>query len=168
MQLRPYNSDRDFVYIQQWITDARTHAKWCANRIPYPLTREGFDQTLENHKRDWGDMPYIFTDDEDKPIGFFAYSINREKNFAFLKSVVVDSKLRGQGYGEKMINLAKEFLFKETEVDSVKLSVFDGNTAAERCYEKAGFIVVSHNPEGFSFGEEIWGRSIMSVPREVR
>lgn len=35
MNLRPYNHQEDYPYLEKWISDERTHALWCANRIPY-------------------------------------------------------------------------------------------------------------------------------------
>ena len=48
-------------------------------------------------------------------------------------------------------------------VSSVSLSVFDGNTAARRCYEKAGFREISFTPEAFTFGHERWGRCLYAA-----
>ena len=54
MRLRPFNACSDFGVIKNWILDERTHAMWCANLIPYPITLDGFTQVLEKDKNDWG------------------------------------------------------------------------------------------------------------------
>ena len=46
MRLRPYQN-KDFDTISQWITDAHSHAFWCANLIPYPLEKKSFDDFLK-------------------------------------------------------------------------------------------------------------------------
>lgn len=167
MHLRPYNKDRDFTYIKQWVTDSRTHAMWCANLIPYPLSQEGLEATLEAHKEKWGDTAYVFVNDEGIPIGFFSYSVNVEGNFGFLKFVVVDNKLRGQGYGVKMLQQVQEQFFGALDIDFIKLNVFDNNEAARRCYEKAGFKEIVHKPHSFPYEDELWGQCHMSVDRNA-
>ena len=47
MRIRPYIESRDYEYLEKWSGDARTHALWCANLFPYPLTREGMHNVLE-------------------------------------------------------------------------------------------------------------------------
>ena len=42
MNIRPFETDRDFEYISKWISDERTHTMWCANLIPYPMEKESF------------------------------------------------------------------------------------------------------------------------------
>ena len=51
MRLRPYIHSKDYDYIQNWITDERTHALWCANLIPYPMTEEKLQSVLEKDIR---------------------------------------------------------------------------------------------------------------------
>lgn len=46
MRIRPYQN-KDFNTISTWITEERSHALWCANLIPYPLEKKGFDDLLQ-------------------------------------------------------------------------------------------------------------------------
>ena len=124
MHLRLYKAG-DFENIVKWIADERTHALWCANRFPYPLTQEGFQQVLEQHEKEWGDQAYIVMDDKERSVGFFTFSINEKEQFGFLKFVVIDSELRRQGIGTQMIKLLLDYAFQEAGLTSVKLNVFD-------------------------------------------
>ena len=47
MIIREYR-ENDFESIKNWITDERTHAMWCANRTPFPLQKQGFDELLKD------------------------------------------------------------------------------------------------------------------------
>jgi len=47
MRIRPY-LNKDFDIISQWITNERSHALWCANLIPYPLEKKGFDDFIND------------------------------------------------------------------------------------------------------------------------
>ena len=63
MRLRPYIASRDYEYLQKWVNDERTHALWCANMIPYPMTYEKFQEVLEKDSYDWGGCAFVATED---------------------------------------------------------------------------------------------------------
>ena len=86
---------------------------------------------------------------------------NEQEKSGFLKFIIVNNKLRGQGYGAEMLRQFLRIAYDNTDVSSVKLSVFDVNADARKCYEKAGFIVVENMPDAFSYRDEMWGRCIM-------
>jgi hypothetical protein len=78
MRIRPYIESRDYEYIEKWIDDEKTHALWCANLIPYPVTKENFHAFLETNAVEWTDSAYVATETNGEIIGFFCYSINVE------------------------------------------------------------------------------------------
>ncbi len=47
MRIRPYIESKDYESIEKWIDDEKLHALWCANLIPYLVTRINF--AVENH-----------------------------------------------------------------------------------------------------------------------
>ncbi len=161
MRLRPYRKNNDFPYLQKWITDESTHALWFAQKLPYPLTEQEFHAALEENEKEWGDSAFTYTDDAGLPVGFCCLSINEKDNSGFVKFVVVDSTQRGKGYGTQMIRKLLQYAFTIAEVDFVRISVFDVNPGAKRCYENAGFTVQQYIPEAFSFKDEKWGRYIL-------
>lgn len=166
MRIRPYIESRDYEYLAKWIDNERLHALWCANRIPYPLTRQGLHDFLEKSAAERADSAYVATDDDGKAIGFFVYSVNPDDNAGFLKFIVVDSEMRGTGCGKAMLQTALQYAFHITGAEAVRLNVFDGNAAAKRCYEKAGFTTESIMEGAFSYKDELWSRRCMVVFKE--
>lgn len=158
MQLRPYNKQTDFTYIANWIQDERAHALWCAHLLSHPLSEGELRQYLQEHGDDRG---YVYVDDGDRPIGFFIFSVNEKDKSGFLKFIIVDNVLRGKGYGTAMLRELQQFAYEKTGVNSLRLIVFDVNTAARTCYEKAGFTVIENLPDTFSYKDEMWGRVLM-------
>lgn len=140
MRIRPYIPDKDYEYVSKWIDSERTHALWCANRLPYPMTRKSFHDFMEKISTDWSDSAYTTTEDCVQSIGFFRYSVNAEDNVGFLKFVVTDSTKRGMGYGKAMLKLALKYAFQITGARAVQLNVFKENTWAKHCYESIGFV----------------------------
>ena len=164
MNIRPY-MPADFAVLRQWISDARTHALWCANRFPYPPEAAGFAAALQEISARTGDRPYIAADETGRAVGFFCRSLNPETNECMLKFVIVDGTLRGRGVGTEMLRLAVRAAFAETDAGAVQLMVFSENPAAIRCYRKTGFQVRTCTPDAFRFGAETWDRCNMVIRR---
>ena len=165
MRIRPYIESRDYEYIEKWIDDEKTHALWCANLIPYPVTKENFHAFLEKNAVEWTDSAYVATETNGEIIGFFCYSINVDDNAGFLKFVIVYHNKRGTGYGKEMLKLALQYAFDITGVELVQLNVFDENVVAKHCYEKIGFIEESIAKNIFSYKDELWSGCHMIVTK---
>ena len=161
MRIRPYIESRDYEHIEKWVDNEKIHALWCANLIPYPVTKENLHAFLEKTAIEWTDSAYVAMETNGKVIGFFCYSINVNDDTGFIKFVVVDNNLRRKGYGKAMIELALKYAFEITGVKLVQLNVFDENIAAKYCYEKAGFIEESIIPNVFTYKNELWSRCHM-------
>lgn len=158
MRLRAYIEEKDFPYIRKWLQDERTHSLWCAGLLQYPLQPDNFRDFLRKNAAEWEDSPYIVTDDDGTPIGFFSYNVNCRENYGFLKFIVLDNELRGHGTGSRMIRMICRFAFEITGVSSVRINVFDINKAAVGCYRKAGFSEESREMDALTFHGETWNR----------
>ena len=163
MRLRPYLNELDYKYLEEWVNDERVHALWCANLIPYPLSKESVNAVLEKDAGKWGGYAYIVQEDDGTPAGFFCYSVNQVDNSGFLRFVVLNPRLRGKGYGTQMIKLALKYAYDITGVSSVRINVFDVNTPARKCYEKAGFTLNTVQEAVFTYQDEVWGRCCMTA-----
>lgn len=166
MRIRPYIPDKDFEYVSKWIDNERTHAFWCANRLPYPITQQSFHDFLEKSTIDCTDSAYVATENSGQLIGFFCYSINTEDNIGFLKFVIVDKTKRGKGFGKEMLNLALQYAFQITGAKAVQLNVFNENTLAKQCYEKVGFVARNMDKNVFPFKDELWSRCNMIISKQ--
>ena len=71
LRLRPFILCRDFEKISKWINQPREHAMWCAGRTKFPIEREDFVRMLEDIAENCGDTPFVATDINGVPVGFF-------------------------------------------------------------------------------------------------
>ncbi len=165
MRIRPYIESRDYEYLEKWVGDEKNHALWCANLIPYPVSKENLHAFLEKTALEWTDSAYVATETNGKIIGFFCYSINVDDNTGFFKFVIVDHNLRGKGYGKEMLKLALQYAFEITGVKLVQLNVFDENVMAKHCYEKVGFIEESITQNVFRYKNESWNKCHMIIKK---
>ena len=164
MRIRPYQK-KDFTVISKWITGERAHALWCANLIPYPLERTGFEDLLSEAEERFGDSPFVATTEDGTVIGFFCFSVNLQTNEGMFKFVVIDSGVRNRGYGCEMLQLAVKYAFEIAKADRVQLNVFPENPGAKKCYEKVGFKERILTEKAFQYKEEAWGRCNMVIER---
>lgn len=165
MRLRPYIPSIDYEYVQNWVTDERMHALWCANLISYPMTSKKLQDVLEKDAQEWGGCAYVASEDDGRLVGFFVLAVNVSNNTGFLKFVIVDNKMRGKGYGTQMIKLMSKYAFDIAGVSSVQLNVFDTNDRAKKCYSNAGFIEDNVVEDAFAYKDESWGRCHMVITK---
>ena len=164
LHLRSYEP-ADFSSIQSWVTDERTHALWSGGHMPSPLTAEAFAEKLMQGYEQWNDEAFVYADEHGHPAGFAVCSITPENHRAHIKYVIVDPVLRGSGVGTSMIKIMLNRIFDSGIMHFVTLNVFDINTSAIRCYQKAGFRITSVTPDAYSFQNERWGRISMQKDR---
>lgn len=163
MRIRPYIPCKDYEYVSKWIEDEKTHAFWCANLLPYPITQKSFHDLLEKNAINWTDSAYVATENSGQTVGFFCYSVNTANNIGFLKFVIIDKIERGKGYGKEMLNLALQYAFQITGAKAVQLNVFNENALAKHCYEKVGFVERTIDKDVFSYKDELWSRCNMMI-----
>ncbi len=162
MELRKYDSGRDFDIIKQWINDERTHAMWCANLFEYPLDEDNVAEVLTYATEKYGDVPYLATDDG-REVGFFCYHTDQTTKEGMLKFFIVNPEYRGRGIAKEMLKAVLEYAFGKAGAELVQLNVFPENIRAKKCYEKAGFIERSMAKNAFTYKAESWGRCNMII-----
>lgn len=163
IRLRPYKKS-DSEYIIKWFQDEITFNQWCAGKFTYPLTKEQLDEYYHNYERE--DKGWIMTalDEEGIPVGHFLMrSADYENESIHLGFIVVDSNIRGKGYGKEMVSQAIKYAFEILKVKRVTLCVFDNNLKAHNCYKAAGFIDENFKEDVFTYKDEKWGLYEMAI-----
>ncbi len=77
--------------------------------------------------------------------------------------LVGDKNGRGRGIGVRMMKEILRVAFDELHLHRVSLGVFDFNTSAIACYEKAGFKKEGLLREIRKIGDEYWSLWEMSI-----
>ena len=65
--------------------------------------------------------------------------INGDKKVIRFGWVIVDSSVRGKGYGTKMLRLGLKYAFDILGAEKITIGVFENNAPAHLCYKKVGF-----------------------------
>ncbi len=164
MRLRPYRTS-DFSHIAEWIRDERIHALWCAGTLPYPLSPEVYERAAREDEERWNSSLFIATDDGGTPIGSFQISIDNQANSAFMARIIIDTSIRGRGYGQEMICLARQYAFTVANVEVLRLRAFENNVPAVHCYKRAGLAITEQIEDAYTFQGEHWNVYVMEAKR---
>ncbi|MCM1496571.1 MAG: GNAT family N-acetyltransferase [Bacteroides sp.] len=168
LRLRPYRI-RDGAFVASWMKDEYSFYQWSADRInQYPLTPE----ILNAHYAEYAAYDTVWEmtamDEEGIPRGHFIMRYPEENReilrFGF---IIVDSELRGLGYGKAMLNLAIRYAFDLLHVRKITLGVFENNSSALHCYRGVGFQVMEGADCEYRIGNETWNCIEMELTREI-
>ena len=152
--LRNYQ-ESDAEIILGWISDEKSFRQWSADKYKsYPASPEDMNAFYREMKAQGG-IPFVFTEDN-KVVGhFIVRPITDEDTVTYrLGFIIVDSTVRGKGYGKAMLSFALEYAFSTLSAKRVTLGVFENNPNALRCYESVGFKQVGESY--YSINGETW------------
>ena len=163
IRLRPYKQ-ADYEYILNWLNNEFAFTQWCADKFTYPLTKEQLNEYYHNYEKDENAWIMTALNEKGRPVGHFLMRMaNYQNESIHLGFIIVDSQIRGQGYGKEMVSLAIKCAFDILKVKRVTLGVFDNNLSAHYCYKAIGFVEEKYNEGIFSFGNDKWGIYDMAI-----
>ncbi len=144
LRLRPYKSE-DAEKITKWASNQDVYLKWGGNLIgEFPLTPDALNTTyFEKNglcKEPDNFYPWVAVDEENGVVGHFIMRyLHGDPKILRFGWVIVDTSIRGKGYGTEMLRLGLKYAFEILQVDVVTIGVFEHNDIAHNCYKKVGF-----------------------------
>jgi len=156
MKFRSYKED-DAKEILTWIKNEREFRLWSADRYKnYPATPKDINNNYIESKKI--SNFYAFTlEDEGKVIGHLILRIpGKNKEIIRLGYIIVDSSIRGKGYGKKLIEEAIKYARNNLGAKEINLGVFANNESAFKCYKSIGFEEVEIEKNAYQFYNEQW------------
>lgn len=154
--LRDYKKS-DASEIINWIKDERALKLWSADIYnTYPITADDINNNYKKCKST--SHFYIKTlTDNNKIIGHLILrNPSNDTSIVRLGFIIVNSDIRGKGYGKLLINKAIDFAKVELNAKEINLGVFDINTSAYNCYKSVGFVETGIEKNAFNFNNETW------------
>ncbi|MGE5499456.1 MAG: GNAT family N-acetyltransferase [Syntrophothermus sp.] len=169
IKLRKFSRE-DFQQLIDWITSPSLLYQWAGTIFTFPLTHP----QLENYIRE-AEKPapqrLIFTVEDaltNKSIGHIELNSidNKNRSACICRVLVGPEDQRGKGVGREMMSKILEVGFKELNLHRIELNVFDFNTSAIACYEKAGFVREGLHRDVRRIGNEYWSLYRMSILKD--
>ena len=164
LTLRPF-SRTDFATLIGWIPSPEFLLQWAGPQFTFPLDVAQLDGYLREAEAD-PPSRLIYTAVEDgASVGHIELArIDRRNRSATVSRVLVgDPSRRGRGAGLRIVREILRIGFAELDLHRIDLVVFDFNTSAIACYERAGFIREGCLREARRFGDTYWTLVQMSI-----
>lgn len=124
----------DFDRLINWVPDEKSLIQFAGAIFRFPLDRDQLSTYLTDPRR----KAFVVMHD-DIAVGHAEIYRESAETMKLCRILIGDPAARGKGYGRKLISLLIGKAFSVPGVQSLKLHVFEWNTAAIRCYEGAGF-----------------------------
>ena len=133
-------SKQEYSNLIKWIDSEDVLVQIAGRQMSFPVTEEQLDLSQSDKNRNAFSIINIETG---KSIGHC--ELYRLENSVKIDRLIIgDPSMKGKGLCGQIIQLLLEYGFNKLKQSLIELNVFDWNTVAIRCYEKAGF---SKNPE---------------------
>ena len=126
----------DFDRLIAWVPDEPSLIQFAGAIFSFPLDHGQLSTYLADPRR----TAFVVVND-DQAIGHAEIYRETADTVKLCRILIGNPAARGKGVGRELISLLTGKAFSDPEVQSLKLHVFDWNTAAIRCYEGAGFKV---------------------------
>jgi RimJ/RimL family protein N-acetyltransferase len=158
----------DFKQLIAWIHNEHLLTNWSGSLFRFPLTEESLDWYIEetNDLKNSDALIYKAVDtNTGNVVGHISLGgISRKNRSARISRVLIgDTAVKGRGFCTAMINEITRIGFTELNLHRISLGVYDFNTAAIRCYEKAGFVQEGLQRDILRYGNEFWSILEMSI-----
>ena len=138
VELRPF-ARSDFATLLAWVGSADDLVQWAGHTFDWPLD----ERQLEEHLDAAGPRRRPLTAIEPaggERVGHVMLSVLSEGGTGHIGGVIVAPSARGQGYGGAVLREVARLGFDELRLHRLQLWVYEGNTPAIACYERAGFV----------------------------
>ncbi len=164
MKLRKYCNE-DASYILKWINNEKEFRMWSADRYKeYPITENDINNNYDECSKLGNFYPRTLIDDNNNIIGHLILR-NPNEDFSIIRLgfIIVDSKIRGMGYGKALIREAIEYAKNKLNASEINLGVFTNNINAYNCYKSCGFKEIKIEKNAYKFKNENWDCAEMTL-----
>ena len=155
----------DAKTVLSWINDEKTMKMWSRNAFSsFPITEDDLNSYYLAKAEEGSFFPMSFFEDG-ALIGHALMTLDCD--VARLGFIIIDPELRGKGIGKKIVSLALEFAFCQSNVNEATLYVYDKNASAYNCYVKLGFKQTPReNDLRFDFFDDEWLFRLMKITKK--
>ncbi|KKI94083.1 aminoglycoside adenylyltransferase [Bacillus sp. SA1-12] len=162
-----YFEHSDFKQLISWIDSPEFLLQWGGPGFDYPLTEGQLETYIKNVNSEHANMFVYKVVQEETSAVLGHISLGqidmKNKSARVGKVLIGDKQVRGQGFGQQMMNEVLKVAFNHLHLHRVSLGVFDFNTAAIACYEKVGFKKEGLLRDARKIGDEYWSLWEMSI-----
>ena len=156
--------EEDFPYIEECLQDPEV-IKLTGSSPEYDREMTVNWYGTRNVQTDRLDLA-IVDKSQDILVGEVVFNSYDEKNESMNFRILIGPRGRDRGLGTEATQMTVDYIFENTKLNQLTLSVFDFNPRAKKVYEKVGFVIDSVDKNDLKF-EGQWIDSInMKLSRD--
>lgn len=161
VKLEPFTKN-DFAQLIAWVDTEEQLMQFAGPLLHFPLRTAQLEIYIKEKKRYAFKVVDLFTYNS---IGHGEIYLSSNNVASLCRILIGDPALRGKGYGYQVVQQLLSISFSQLNVQKVMLNVFDWNTGAIRCYEKAGFSIDETNTQQRDVNGKKWTALNMTLSK---
>lgn len=162
-----YFERSDFEQLINWIDSEELLMNWAGSLFSYPLTIESLEWYINdtNDPANSEAMVYKAVDTiTGQTVGHISLgSLSPRNRSGRITRVLVGPAYQGKGYCCQMVKALLKIGFEQMQLHRISLGVYDFNTAALKCYQKAGMTIEGTNRDCLLYKGQWWSLVEMSM-----
>ncbi len=152
VKLEPFTNN-DFAQLIAWVDTEELLMQFAGPLLHFPLRAAQLEIYIKEKKRYAFKVMDLSTNSS---IGHAEIYLSNKNVASLCRILIAHPALRGKGYGYQVVQQLLSISFTQLNVQKAILTVFDWNTPAIRCYEKAGFSIDEKNTQPREVNGKIW------------
>ena len=152
----------DYHNLISWIDSEEMLVQIAGRQMQFPVTAEQLDLSQSDKNR------FAFSivwNETNQSIGHCELYL-LENSARIDRIIIGDKSMKGKGICGMLMSLLLQYGFRELKLPMLELNVFDWNTAAIRCYEKAGFVIEHGNTHERKINGQTWIALNMTIEKQ--
>ncbi|TDL74973.1 GNAT family N-acetyltransferase [Peribacillus frigoritolerans] len=162
--LRPFKAEEDFPYLEECLKDPVV-LKYTGSSDEYDREEVFKWYRSRNEQIERLDLA-IIDQAQDVLVGEAVVNLYDEKQQSMNFRILIGPRGRDRGLGTEATRLIIDYVFKNTDLKFLMLSVFAFNPRAMKVYEKLGFVTCSVDKNELEFEGEWIDSIFMKLTRE--
>ena len=161
VKLEPFTKN-DFAQLIAWVDTEEFLMQFAGPLLHFPLRAAQLEIYIKEEKR------YTFKvvdHSTHSSIGHAEIYLSNKDVASLCRILIANPALRGKGYGYQVVQQLLSICFTQWSVQKAMLNIFDWNTSAIRCYEKAGFSIDECNTQQREVNGKIWTALNMTLDK---
>ncbi len=154
----------DFEQLISWIDNEEVLAQFAGSIFTFPLTQQQLKVYLEDKDR----LPYkVVTLTDMVSIGHAEIYSTNKTTAALCRILIGNPTYRSKGLCQQVVSNLLAVCFNQLLAEEVELNVFDWNTRAVSCYQRAGFSINLAKTKTRAVNGQTWTALNMSLSKSA-
>ncbi|ACN16385.1 putative acetyltransferase [Desulforapulum autotrophicum HRM2] len=150
MKLIPFTPD-DYTLLVGWIPDEVSNLQWSGALYEWPLTTE----QIKHHVQSKNVTPFL-VESKGKQVGFVELIRESDEVYRLCRVLIANQAARGSRVEKELLQMAIDHAQSQFGAKKIKLSVFEQNIQAIKCYLSLGFKITASEKKFHKFKGQWW------------